>query len=305
MRAFRHQLRVTLIIGIVSSAWAQELEPRAYSPSPVGTTFLLVFFGRSSGDVSFDPTVPVTNAKAALYFPALAAGQTFGLLGRQALFTAILPYVWGSASGDVGEQQQRIARSGLANMGLKVSVNLRGSPALTPKAFAAVPHRNTIIAASLAVAAPSGQYDKARLVNIGTNRWSFKPELGLSYPVKKFYLDFYASSCFFTENASYFPGQSARSQAPLLAVQGHLSYVIRQRLWLAFDSTWYGGGSVRVNGGPPLNRLSNSRLGGTVSAPVAERQSLKIAYSSGVTGRVGAAFSTVTLGWQYVFFDRP
>lgn len=190
-------------------------------------------------------------------------------------------------------------------MGLRLSVNLHGSPALTPKKFAAVKHRDILVAASLAVVAPSGQYDQARLVNIGTNRWAFKPELGFSYPVKKFYLDFYAGSWFFTDNASYFPGQSTRSQAPLIAFQGHLSYTVRQRLWLAFNSNWYGGGSVRVNGGSPMNRLSNARLGGTLSLPVAERQSLKIVYSSGVTGRIGASFSTVTIGWQFVFCDRP
>lgn len=303
--AFMLQLKLMLGVIIASLAGAQELEPRAYSPSPVGTTFLGVAFGRSSGDISFDPAIPITNTKATLYFPALGVGQTFGLFGRQALITAILPYVRGSVSGDVGEQQQRITRSGLANLGLRFSVNLHGSPALTPAAFAAIPHRDIIVAASLAVVAPSGQYDKARLVNIGTNRWAFKPELGFSYPVKKFYLDFYAGSWFYADNASFFPGQSTRSQDPLIAFQAHVSYMVRQRFWLAFNSTWYGGGSVRVNGGPPMNRQSTSRMGGTLSLPVAKRQSLKIAYSSGVTGRVGAAFSTVTIGWQCVFFKRP
>jgi hypothetical protein len=299
------QLKLMLGVIIASFAGAQELEPRAYSPSPVGTTFLGVAFGRSSGDISFDPAILITNTKATLYFPALGLGQTFGLFGRQALITAILPYVRGSVSGDVGEQQQRITRSGLANLGLRFSVNLHGSPALTPAAFAAIPHRDIIVAASLAVVAPSGQYDKARLVNIGTNRWAFKPELGFSYPVKKFNIDVYAAAQFYGANRNFFPGQSTRSQSPLTSIQAHVSYTVRQRLWIAFDSTWYGGGAVRVNGGPSIGRQSNSRLGGTVSLPVARRQSLKIAYSSGVTGRIGSAFSTVTIGWQYVFFNRP
>jgi hypothetical protein len=41
----------------VSTATAQELEPRAYSPSPVGTTFLLGGFGRSEGGILFDPSL--------------------------------------------------------------------------------------------------------------------------------------------------------------------------------------------------------------------------------------------------------
>ena len=205
MHAFTLQLTPILVVVIASSAGVQELEPRAYSPSPVGTTFVAVVFGRSSGGIFFDPTIPLTNAKATFYFPTLGVGQTFGLFGREALITALLPYVWGSASGDFREQQQRITRSGLANLGLRLSINLHGCPALTPKAFAAIPHRDIIVAASLAVIAPSGQYDKARLVNIGTNRWSFKPELGVSYPVKKFYLDLYAAAQFYGDNANFFP----------------------------------------------------------------------------------------------------
>lgn len=303
--AWSFQLRFTLGLTIAAIAAAQELEPRAYSPSPVGTTFVGTLFGRSGGGVSFDPTVAITGAKATLYFQALGLAHTFGLFGRQALAEGVLPYVWGSASGDVGEQQRRITRSGLANVKLRFSVNLHGSPALTPKAFAATPHRKMIVAASLAASAPTGQYDKARLVNLGTNRWSVKPELGLSYPVRKFYLDVYAGAIFFAENKAFFPGQSTKSQDPLISIQGHVSYTVRQSFWLAFDSTWYGGGAVSVNGGPPLQRLNDSRAGGTVSLPLAEHQSLKVAYSRGVTGRLGTDFTTVTIAWQYFFFGRP
>lgn len=262
----RHRTLI-LVLAVAFSAAAQELEPRAYSPSPVGTTFLLAGFGRSSGDVAFDPTIPITNASATLYFPTLAIGQTFGLFGRQALITAALPYVWGNASGDVGELQRDITRSGLADAGLRFSLNLHGSPAMTPKEFAKVPHRNPIVAVSLAITAPSGQYDKTRLVNIGTNRWSFKPEIGLSYPVRKFYIDFYAAGRFFTQNTNFFPGDSTRSQAPFILLQANLTCAIRPRLWLALGSIWYSGGAVSINGGPPLNRQANSRLGGPFRCP--------------------------------------
>lgn len=291
-----------VLAGAVSAA-AQELEPRAYSPSPVGTTFLLVGIGRSAGDISFDSTIPI-DGNAILYFPTLAIGRTFGLFGRQALITAAQPYVWGSASGDVGEQQHSITRSGLADVGLRFSLNLHGSPAMTPKQFAKVPHRNVIVAASLAVTAPSGQYDKARLINLGTNRWSFKPEIGLSYPVRKFYIDFYAAGRFFTQNENFFPGQFTRSQAPFMVFQGHASYAVRPGLWLALDSTWYGGGATSINGGPPASRQANSRLGTTLSLPLTNGQSLKITYSSGLTGRIGGKFQTVNITWQAVFFDR-
>jgi Putative MetA-pathway of phenol degradation len=285
-------------------AKAQDLEPRAYSPSPTGLSFVLIGFARSSGDISFDPTIPITNASATLYSPLVGVGQTFGVFGRQALVTAGMPYAWGNASGDVGNNLEHIYRSGLADVKVKLSVNLRGNPAMDPAEFMKKKHRNFIIATSLIVETPSGQYSNTKLINIGTNRWSFKPELGVSYPWKRMDFDLYGAGWFFTENRSFYTGQSTRTQEPLGSIQAHFSYTVKPRLWAAFDSTWYGGGASSVNGGPPQGRQSNSRLGGTVSLPLMKGQSFKIAYSSGVTGRIGSSFDTLSFGWQYAWFDR-
>jgi Putative MetA-pathway of phenol degradation len=292
------------ILLSIGEARAQDLEPRAYSASPVGTSFVGLAFARSTGDISFDPTIPITNVKAAINAPVVGLGRTFGVLGRQALLTGALPYAWGNVSGDVGNTAGSVYRSGLADVKARFSINLRGNPAMTPKEFAQRPHRNFIIGTSVSMTAPSGQYGGDKLINLGTNRWSFKPELGVSYPVKKLDLDLYAGAWFFTNNGDFYPGQLTRSQALLTTVQAHVSYTVRRSLWVAVDSTWYGGGASTVNGGAPSERQSNSRLGATVSLPLAKGQSFKIAYSSGVSGRIGSKFNTISGGWQYVWFDR-
>ena len=292
---------ILLSVGKMS---AQDLEPRAYSASPIGTSFVGVGFGRSSGDISFDPTIPITNVKATVYSPALGLGQTFGVLGRQALLTVALPYAWGNVTGDVGNEEGSVYRSGLADVKARFSINLRGSPAMTPKEFAKRPQRSFIIGTSLTMTAPAGQYSGEKLINLGTNRWSFKPEVGVSYPVKKLDLDLYAGAWFFTDNGDFYPGQLSRSQALLTAIQAHVSYTVRRGLWVAVDSTWYGGGASTVEGGTPTERQSNSRLGATASLPLAKGQSIKIAYSSGVSGTIGSKFNTISGGWQYVWFDH-
>lgn len=296
------RMALAALISVLSSicASAQDMEPRAYSASPVGTTFLQIAYGRSSGDVVFDPTIPITNVQATLYSPTVGASHTFGLFGRQTLFSAALPYVWGNVTGQVGTQSGKVYRSGVGDLRLRYAVNLHGSPALTPKEFARSRH-SYILAASLTVQAPSGQYGDTKLINIGTNRWALKPEVGFSYPVKKLDLDLYAGAWFFTDNNNYYPGTTNRAQQPLTALQAHVSYTIRRGLWAAFDSTWYGGGDVQLNGGPGMNRQSNSRLGATVSIPLSARQSVKVAYSSGVSGTIGAKFNTVTISWQKIW----
>jgi hypothetical protein len=285
---------------------AQELEPRAYSASPTGANFLVAGFGRSSGEVVFDPSVQVMDVHATTYSPLLGVGRTFGLFGRQALVTAALPYAFGDIEGKVGPQlqQESVTRSGLADLRVKFSINLRGGPALSVREFAKAEHHNLLIGASLAVQAPTGQYSPDKLINLGTNRWGFRPELGISYPWKKFYFDVYAGAWFFTENDRFFPGNSIKQQDPLTGLQLHVSYTFRPKLWLALDSTWYGGGDASINGGPPTGRQNNSRAGVTCSLPLGKMQSLKISYSNGVIARVGSKFNTVAVTWQFLWFDR-
>jgi hypothetical protein len=285
---------------------AQDLEPRAYSASPTGANFLVAGIGRSSGGVIFDPSVQATDVHATIYSPTLGVGRTFGLFGRQALVTAGLPYAFGKINGKVGPQleQASITRSGLADLRLKFSINLRGGPALSVREFAKASHHNLLIGASLSVQAPSGQYGPTKLINLSTNRWSLRPELGISYPWKKFYFDVYAGAWFFTKNDRFFPGNNIRQQDPLTGLQFHVSYTFRSKLWLALDSTWYGGGDTSINGGPPTGRQNNSRAGVTCSLPVGKMQSVKISYSNGVTARVGSKFNSVSVSWQFLWFDR-
>jgi hypothetical protein len=290
-----------LLSAMPRSAEAQELEARAYSASPVGVNFLLVAFTRSTGSVTFDPTIPITDVHAHLNAPAIGLGHTFGLLGRQALVTAGLPYVWGDVEGKVAEQQQEITRSGLADLRVKFSVNLYGNPAQTLQEFANG-RRGFLLGMSLTVQVPTGQYYPTKLINLGANRWAFKPEVGISYPWKKFDFDMYCGAWFFTENSHFFPGEALRTQDPITTLQGHVSYTIRRQMWFAIDGTWYQGGAGYVNAGPPSISQNNTRFGATLSIPLSKRDSLKVAYSAGATARTGSNFDTISVAWQFRWF---
>jgi hypothetical protein len=294
-----------LLLAVLSSAPAapQELEPRAYSASPIGTNFFLVSIGRSSGDVIFDPTVPIIDVRADIDAGTVGVGRTFNVGGHLALATAALPYVWGDIAGKVAEQAESITRSGLGDMRVKLSVNLLGIPALEPAEFVKAKPR-TNVGTSLTVAAPTGQYYPDKLINIGTNRWAFKPEVGLSHPVGRWQLDFSGGIWFFTSNDRFYRGASTRSQDPLVVFQTHVSYNVTRRAWAAVDGTWYGGADVSVDEGPPASRQNNARLGVTLSLPVRRQQSLKFAYSTGASTRTGSDFTTVGVAWQYLWFDQ-
>jgi len=293
-----------LLAAVAAPAWvwAQEMEPKAYSASPAGANFLLVAYARSTGDVVFDPSLPLSDVSARVGSLALGVGHTFGLFGRLTLVSGALPYAWANVTGKVGGLANEAHRSGLADARFKFSMNLHGNPASSAAEFAKAPRR-TIVGTSLAVAAPTGQYYDTKLINIGSSRWAFKPEVGVSVPIGRWDLDGYVGAWLFTPNHSFYPGGLKRTQDPLLAVQGHAAYTFRSRAWLAADATWYGGGASQVEGAAPSTALNNSRLGVTCSLPLGRRQSIKIGYSSGMAVRTGSDFKTFAVAWQKLWLS--
>lgn len=291
-----------LVALATGPAAAQELEPRAYAPNPVGANFLIAAYGHQSGDILFDPTVPITDASASLNSLVFGYGRTFGLFGRSASVGIGVPYVWGRMEGNVGEEFREITRSGMADSRLRLSVNLLGGPALTPREFAARKHGPTL-GASLVVQAPTGQYDPAKLINLGTNRWAFKPEVGFSFPAGRWTLEAYAGVWVFTTNKDFYGGKTFE-QDPLASFQAHVAYTFRPRMWLAADATYYAGGRTYTDRVGATEQQNNSRVGLTFALPIGKHHSVKLAWANGVTARVGDQVSIYTVAYQFLWLDR-
>jgi hypothetical protein len=297
---------VEVIVALLlagSSAAAQELDPRTYSPSPVGTTIVLSGFGKSAGGFILDPSLGIENVEADLWFTTTGAGYVFDLGGRQARVLAVFPAAWGDISGEIGRETQRQDLEGLTDPRFKLTVGLLGAPALTLEELARAPRR-LVLGASLTVVPPWGQYDSARLVNLGYNRWALKPELGISRPVGRFTFESYAGVWLLTANDAYYPGHAERRQDPIVSLQGHVAYTFPKRVWLALDGTWFSGGRTEIDGEANSDRQSNSRLGATLSVPITRLQSLKLVYSTGATTRRGSDFDTFSVTWQGVRFGK-
>jgi hypothetical protein len=189
----------------------------------------------------------------------------------------------------------------LADARIKASMILAGSRAMTPAEFARA-QQHTILGVSLMVGVPLGQYDRTKLVNLGANRWSFKPEVAVSRRIDRWTVEGYAGVWLFTTNREFYTGSSVRRQDPIVALQGHVSYALPRRAWLAFNGTWYTGGRSNVNGSDKLDLQRSTRLGATLSLPLTMRQSIKVSYSAGATTRIGGDFRTVGVSWQKVWF---
>lgn len=278
---------------------AQELEPRVYLASPVGANFFTVALVRSSGDVVLDPTVPVKDAHARIGTLAGAYYRSFGLFGRSASIGGMVPLVRGRASAFAGTNELRVDKLGQGDGQVRFTINLAGSPAMGVREFAQR-GRHTNLATSLVAVVPFGQYDGSEMINLGSNRWAFKPEIGLSTPIgRRGLADAYVGTWLFTDNTNYLGVR--RSQAPLVSTQFHLSYNLSLRAWAAFDATFYSGGRINVSGAPNVERQQNTRLGGTVSLPMGRRQSVKVNASRGAWVRLGSNFTTVGVSWSVIW----
>jgi len=280
---------------------AQDLNPRAYARVPVDMLFIVAGFGYTYGSVLLDPTLPIKDLDAKVETPMLGVGTTFSLFGLTSQAFVTLPYSWAQVSGKVVGEDSSITRSGLGDTRFRLSVLLLGAPAATLQEFAKSSPQ-TVLGASLTVIAPTGQVLSDKLINLGTNRWSFKPEIGLSYMLtKQWYIDLYTGVWLFTNNNSFYPGNSLRRQDPLIAVQTHISYNFNPLMWAAIDFTYYTGGQSSINDIYNDDRQNNSRIGGTFNFPLSKQSSIKIAYSTGAIIRFGSNFSTISAGWQMAF----
>jgi len=290
---------------------AQDLTPRAYFPTPVSSNAVIVTYALSDGDVVFDATLPVENSTGRIHAAAVSYYYAFGFFGRSANVAATLPLGVGDVRGEVRGEENAVHRAGLGDAVVRLAVNIRGGPARSPLEFLKAGPIRSVLGASLKVVAPTGQYDHTRLINLGTNRWAFKPELGYARRIIRPIVEAYGGVWLFTANDDFLASDPAsrgdrRLQAPIGALELHVSYDFNPRLWISTDFNYWYGGRISVNGEKHLLTLqSNSRLGVTASVPLSPHQSLKISYSDGLIIRFGGRFKTLSIGWQYGWFGLP
>ncbi len=223
----------------------------------------------------------------------------------------LLPYAVGHFQGDVNGVEQKLYRSGLGAAAARVSVNLVGAKAMNIEEFSRWKQK-MVIGTSLTMEALTGQYDGARLINLGEHRWSFKPEIGFSRRFGHWLVDAYGAVWFFTPNDDFFSnapgstGPNRQTQEPMGAVEAHLSYDVKPRLWVSVDGNYWYGGATSLNGvKTPTTLQANSRLGATAAIPITKHQSLKFSYNAGTYVTFGGNFQNVSAAWQYSWMGRP
>jgi hypothetical protein len=279
-----------------SAVRAQSIEPRSYSNAPVGVNFLVGGYAYTRGGISFD-TLPVTDPKLRTSSAVVGYARALDLWGTSGKFDVIVPYTWLSGSAIYQGDLVRREVNGFADPLLRLSVNFFGAPALTLPEFRSY-RQDLVVGASLQVSVPAGQYDDTKLVNLGTHRWFFKPEVGVSKALGPWTFEGQAAVTLFTTNNDFFNGNK-RSQDPLYSLQGHAIYNFPSGIWASVDATYFAGGRTTLNGTLNSDLQQNWRVGATLALPVDVYNSIKLYASKGASARTGNSYDLLGIAWQY------
>jgi hypothetical protein len=280
---------------------AQEMEPRSYAVVPTGLHAMALSFTYSSGNVVTEGSSPVQNLDVMNKVFNLGYVQTFSFLKKLARVSVSLPYGFLNGSATFQSKDTTGSRTGFYDGRIKFGVNIFGSPVLNPQEFQKF-QEHTVFGASLVISVPVGQYYPSKLINLGSNRWGFKPELGISHREGRLFYELYGGVWMYTKNTDYL-NNHIQGENVLFSFQAHMDYTFKHGKYLALNGGFADGGQTSINGIPQGDDEQNWRIGATFSSPVFNNhQSLKAMINTGIATKAGQNYTAFTVVYQYSWF---
>lgn len=283
-----------------SNTRSQEIEPRFYANIPKGFNALALAYTYSTGDIVSEGTSPIQDLNISSNTPVLGYVRTFSLFNCLSRIQVSVPYTFLSGNAKLRGIDTSASRSGFSDTRVRFGINFYGSPALAPAEFTKY-KQGLIIGSSLVISVPVGQYYPEKLINLGSNRWGFKPEVGISNDFDRFFVEAYAGVWLYTKNTEYLKTNTL-SQNPLLSFQFHISYLFPNFMWVALNSNYSNGGQTSLNGKSNNDYQNNVRIGVTYSTPLSKNLSAKLQYHAAAETRSGGNYKIFALTLQYTWF---
>ena len=284
------------LLFLSGQAAGQDLEPRRWTPVPAGVEIVGLGFGVTQGEVYFDPGLQIEDAELEAQTAALSYVHAFGLGSRLARFDVAVPWQHIRYDGLLQGQPATTARTGRMDTTFRLSVLLAGAEP-DPAAKS-----QTVIGVALAVTAPFGEYDGARLINLGQNRWVFRPQAGIVHTRGRWSYEVTGSAYLFTDNGDFY-GRATREQDPLFTLQAHLVYSLPgSGHWLSLGAGYGGAGNTIINGNRVDDDLRQFLWSLSWGMPLTGRQGLKFAYLESLTHtNKGSDTKTLAVAWTRRF----
>jgi hypothetical protein len=277
------------------------MEPRSYAVVPTGLHAMALSYTFSSGNVITAGSSPVQNLDVTNNVFNLGYVQTFSFFNKLARVAVSMPFGFLNGTASFQGVDTAGSRTGFYDGRLKFGVNLFGSPALPPKDFQKF-QEHTVFGVSVVISVPVGQYYPSKLINLGSNRWGFKPELGLSHREGRLFYEVYSGVWMYTKNMNYFKSY-IQQENTLFSFQAHVDYTFKHGKYLALNGGYADGGETSLNGMEQHDEEENWRVGATFSTPIFNKhQSLKAMVNTGIATKAGQNYTALTIVYQYSWY---
>lgn len=281
-RQFRSLLASILFIALAftSPGFAEELEPRRWTHLPINTNFLGAGYAYTNADITFDPVLKIESAELDMHTWLAKYIRTFSLLNKTARFSILQAYQEGKWSGLLDGIATSVRRSGWTDTFVRFAVNLFGAPPLQGKEYVAYRSSQkveTLVGVALSVQLPTGEYMSEKLLNLGTNRFTFRPQLGFVHTRGKWSLETTGTVAIYTDNTDFFNGKKLE-QDPLYTINSHLVYTFHPGVWASLSGGYDYGKRSTVDGDIKDDRKENLAWAASFGFPVNRHLGFKLAY---------------------------
>ena len=293
---FRYFACLVLLMG--STLSAQDLEPRRWTPLPAGTTIVGVTYGHNSGDIGFDPVLEIEDTTVKRDFLIMSYTHFFTMAEKLMRFDVLFPFHKAQWDGLLSGESASAELTGLADPHLRLSINLLGAPTSDSKEVI-----NTVVGAAIAVGVPLGEYFEDELLNLGANRYTIRPQIGVVHTRGPWSYELTGSIFFFTDNDNFLNGNELE-QKPFYAAQGHIIRVFKPGVWGSLSAGYGQGGASRVNGVDKEDKREGFISALSFGVPITSDQGLKLSYIWAKTQtdtESRSETSTFVLGWSIRF----
>jgi hypothetical protein len=281
-------------------AWAQFTDAHSYDNTPIGINQVELAYSYVHGDASVDTALIVSGAKLGLNQGMISYARYFGLFHRLTWVEAGVPIA--GLNGSISGTAIQGSVTGTGDSSYQAAILLKGGPALTVEQFENY-KPSTALGVSFTIAVPTGLYRTNKVLNLGTDRWAFKPEFAVSHPFgpqQKWQVDAYANVYFYTDNTSY-RGKEILRQEPIPGVEGHISYSFNDRIWASVDTRYSFRGSTFVNGIGQNNAQQNFGIGSEMNVAINARNSLLFEFAKAVVHQNGPALVGFSVKYDYTW----
>lgn len=299
-----HLRRLLCIALLAGGLRAQDIEPRRWTTFPIGTNVLGLGVGEGWGDLSFDPVLMLTDAEVDTRRQIASYVRSFAIGDKTARVDIQLPYQQSRWQGKVDGTPDQVRRRGFADPRIRLSINLLGAPALKGKEYVEYKKShpvNTVVGAAVAVNLPWGQYHEEKLLNLGENRYTIRPQVGVLHTRGPWSYELTGSVFFFTDNND-FAGGNDREQDPLYALQAHVVRGFPSGWWWSVGLAYGWAGETTINHEEKDDRRSALLGGASFGFPVADNQGVQFGYIRRRTQNdLGTDIDTVFAGWSLRF----